>query len=505
MSAALDAVRYCGEYLSDNIVRTPEGYLICKNAVIARTGMQEYAVSEIQDKERLLKDVDQSGKVNLYRPAEQVFAPATIASFEGATFTVTHPNEFLNPRNDRDHSKGHVQNVRKGDDPLESGEWPLLADIFVKDEQAINAIASGTRELSCGYNYQLIKNGERYEMHNIIGNHVALVDSARAGEEARINDSLPPKETNVTNWKKFLIGMGFKEFAKTETDPEKISAAMDAVAAATKEEGKVEPPESQLDAEAPENFKKMQVEGKDVDFYWDSMNNKPVPIRGSKGYSKSKAGDSEEERKARDDDFGKRMHDALETLLKKREEGKASQDADMGELQKLWSEYLGEEGKEPEHQGNAELKPIETSEKKPADDDDDKKGKDDDDKAKGKDAEIVHPEPKLEAGEVPESQFDSALLVLKSLRPFVARKNPDATLAAFNKCLDAVNAGIKKEASLSGGTQADFLAATRGKARDSQGNEIAPSESRAQKLARETDDHYAQQRKARTAQTLAKK
>lgn len=33
---------YYGSRISDHLVRTPEGYLICKDVPIARTGIQQY-------------------------------------------------------------------------------------------------------------------------------------------------------------------------------------------------------------------------------------------------------------------------------------------------------------------------------------------------------------------------------------------------------------------------------------------------------------------------------
>ena len=38
---------YYGSVISENITETPEGFLICKNVPIARTGTQEYLPCEI--------------------------------------------------------------------------------------------------------------------------------------------------------------------------------------------------------------------------------------------------------------------------------------------------------------------------------------------------------------------------------------------------------------------------------------------------------------------------
>ena len=68
---------YFGTKLSDNITETPEGFLICHNVIIARTGMQEYSSSEVPVKS---KDGE---LVKIYREKSEVLRDETIASFEG--------------------------------------------------------------------------------------------------------------------------------------------------------------------------------------------------------------------------------------------------------------------------------------------------------------------------------------------------------------------------------------------------------------------------------------
>jgi hypothetical protein len=185
---------FADERLSENIDVTPEGYLICRNAVIGRSGFQTYKVSEIADPEGLLesekRQLSPEDKIDLWRDPKEVFSPATIASFEGKTFTFTHPDQLLDPDNERYHHAGHVQNVRRGE-PLDTGDIPLLADIIVTDRGAIDSIKGGERELSCGYTYKLTKSGNRWDQSDILGNHVALVQKGRAGSEARIYDADP--------------------------------------------------------------------------------------------------------------------------------------------------------------------------------------------------------------------------------------------------------------------------------------------------------------------------
>lgn len=83
-------MHYYGTRLSDNLsFREPEGYLLCLNVPVARTGTQEYLPEElgITGNEQLAINNEQlnvsaeSGLIAVYRPEEEVFSPATIASF----------------------------------------------------------------------------------------------------------------------------------------------------------------------------------------------------------------------------------------------------------------------------------------------------------------------------------------------------------------------------------------------------------------------------------------
>lgn len=177
---------YCGEPISENIVETPDGYWICRNATIGRSGFQVYKAREVADPEGLLEDYGPEESVELWRDPGEVFSRSTIASFEGKSLTLGHPQELLNPDTERDHIVGHIQNVRKGSEVLDSGNWPLIADLIVKDRAAIEAIQSGKTELSCGYSYVLAREGNRFDQREILGNHVALVPRGRAGSEVRV-------------------------------------------------------------------------------------------------------------------------------------------------------------------------------------------------------------------------------------------------------------------------------------------------------------------------------
>ena len=102
---------YFGTRLSENISRRePEGYLICLNVPVARTGTQEYLPSELG-----LPEPD-ARLIPVFRPPEEVFSPACLASFEGMPVTDDHPAcpEGVTAENIRRLQKGHAMNIRRG-------------------------------------------------------------------------------------------------------------------------------------------------------------------------------------------------------------------------------------------------------------------------------------------------------------------------------------------------------------------------------------------------------
>lgn len=173
---------YFGTRLSDNISRRePEGYLICLNVPVARTGSQEYLPSELG-----LQEPD-NRLIPVFRPEEEVFSPACIASFEGMPVTDDHPMtpDGVNAENIRFLQKGHAGNIRRG-----AGKESdlLLADLMITDPGLIEEILGGKREISCGYNYTLCEEDGKFIQREIRGNHVAVVDAGRAGPRVSIRD-----------------------------------------------------------------------------------------------------------------------------------------------------------------------------------------------------------------------------------------------------------------------------------------------------------------------------
>jgi len=222
-------VLYYADRISDNIHRRePEGYLICANVPIARSGTQEYYQDEIgQDGDEVVK---------VYRPEEEVFSQVTMASFEGMPVTNDHPDdaEGVTVDNVQYLGKGHCQNVRRG-----TGKERdlLIADLFIDDPQTIQDVLDGKREISCGYTYELCEEDGRYVQRQIRGNHVAIVDRGRAGHRVCIKDSAPQntersKPKMAKNSKKNHFGILSKMLASlvaSDATPEEIEEGINAV------------------------------------------------------------------------------------------------------------------------------------------------------------------------------------------------------------------------------------------------------------------------------------
>lgn len=169
-------IAYYGTDISPNKTETVEGYLVCRNVPIARTGAQEYTARE------LMLDGDPERPVVVDRRPEDVFEPAVLGSFEGKPVTDGHPPENVGPENYAAYSRGHVQNVRR------EGDF-IVADLYINDKALASDIQNGVkREVSCGYTCNYVPDGAGYRQERIRGNHVAVVPRGRAGHEVAIQD-----------------------------------------------------------------------------------------------------------------------------------------------------------------------------------------------------------------------------------------------------------------------------------------------------------------------------
>ena len=194
------------EKLSEHRYKTPEGYLICVDSILARTGKQTYNRSEIfgDDDERLI-EVD--------RKAEEVFSPETMASFENKPICVEHPDVDVNSGNISEFAVGFVRDIHKGE---YEGEPVMLGTLVITDAKTVEEIEEGKHtDLSCGYDCD-IDDSENPQQRNIRGNHVALCEQGRAGI-ARIMDSVKDEESTYTEVTKNLEKEAKKDMSWLDT------------------------------------------------------------------------------------------------------------------------------------------------------------------------------------------------------------------------------------------------------------------------------------------------
>lgn len=518
VSATRSPHGYLVSPLSDNISETAEGYLIVIGCPIARTGFMKYNVADLPQRRAEELGVDLSNPnatIELYRAADDVFDPAFLASLNGKPITDNHPEGgvFVDAKNFNRLSMGHIQNVRKGTEPLEDGEWPIIADLIISGEPLIGKVKNKqVREISLGYDFSIDRDGDKIIQCNMLGNHAAIVPKGRAGDQVRIEDAAPAEVVNVneepqpasssvetviektapsyppivvkfpTKEKqpvtakkllRLLTGKHLIEMARAQdADPEKFMEAVE----------EMHEPEHNNRSSAAED-----KEGKD--------NEVITPPNTQKNEFKSA------------DDKRKQMHDALDRALdaaeeeepvadkKRGKDAKAkdakAKDADIALLRDLLDSFLEEEEEEPEHADDvveadpaaleAELAGADDDaecaecgmaadecicEEEPGeelvesgeevlDEEPDEMGPEEEDHEPAKDGKATDRARASDAvrrvreGRATDRR-DGAAAVLRMLRPIVARSNDKAVHNAFNKALDSVRKSSRASATSGG-------------------------------------------------------
>lgn len=516
---------YLASFLSDNIAEKEDGSLIVVGCPIARTGWQKYAVKDLPQELARKLGVDISNpeaSIDLYRPANEVFDPEFLSSLNGCTITDGHPpnGEFVDPKNFNKYSMGHIQNVRKGTEPMEDGEWPIIADLHISAEPLIGKVRNKiAREISLGYDFSIKRDGDKICQCNMLGNHNAVVPKGRAGDLIRIEDAMPedleasvaapplaptslpttapvvevietiayppikipqipnkekqPVAEKKQSWLRSLMGKHLIEMARaTDADPEKILDAAEAMNEEPAEDKKAK------DGELPPALKEKEFKADDKKAKDDNEDG---------GAMDAKAKD----RKA--------AHDALDAALDKAK----GKDANINALKTLLDEFLTEEEQEPEHADDegdpAELEGIlgEDTEEDPGEEEvesgeeeigDEEEGESpdpdaDDDQEDVEDAKATD---RKKVGDRARAA-DAAMATLRLMRPYAARSEDKAFKAAFNRALDSV----KKSSRTSTGGYGAF--ATSARARDKAPRNPNPDRARAGDSAGKPDAVAAMQ------------
>lgn len=156
------------------VVRTPEGY-IKGSAIVTRTGVFKY--------------IDNQGNVRLeLRHPDDILEEDSLDSLKQIPITVEHPTVLVDSSNVKQLGVGLTGETVKVD-----GE-NIKTTVTITSIDGVEAINSGKEELSLGYTLDLeeeegIYNGQPYthRQKNIRYNHLAIVERARAGANARLN------------------------------------------------------------------------------------------------------------------------------------------------------------------------------------------------------------------------------------------------------------------------------------------------------------------------------
>lgn len=393
---------FYGNRISENITETPEGFLVCLGVPIARTGWQEYQRSEI--------GLDGDGDIRVFRDPDEVFSPATIASFEGKSVTHPHPPEWVTQYNESAYGRGHAQNVRqgiratRGDDKSDL----LLADLVIKDATLISQVKTGLREISCGYDceYVELQDGKGYTQTQIRGNHVAIVATGRAGERVAIRDQSPDKNTDKRRSGMFKkLGEILKSWAK-DADPEDVAAVFRGKALDDDDTKHKDDCDCASCKKARDDKKKKHKDDDDDDFkhVTDTILDRLDRI---------------EQR------LTPKAEDALDNLISDLEKGsKRAKDDDDDDKRKAKDDDDDDDKKKA----------------KDDDDDDKKKAKDDDDDDKKRASDVIEPDPVLPEGDRPKNPIpgaDSRAVIdyVRAMKPIIAAMKDEK---AKKKAIDAL-------------------------------------------------------------------
>lgn len=176
--------------------KTKDGYLVTEARVARGGNIQDYMGFEIgaPETQKIFK---------VWRPEDEVFKSGTLQTFAHRPVTMGHPPEGVTADNWRKEAVGMT-----GSEVVRDGEF-VRVPMMISDAEAIAAIEAGTREISMGYDCELVMeagttpDGRAYDafQRNHRMNHAAIVEAGRAGPQCRIGDqsrTQPQKKESKT-------------------------------------------------------------------------------------------------------------------------------------------------------------------------------------------------------------------------------------------------------------------------------------------------------------------
>lgn len=188
------------EKLSGRRELTPEGFLLCRDVPIMRTGKLIYGPGELQgiDPDPVTRIVE------VTRDEAALFDPITIASFHGKPITIKHvPGHIVTPDMAKSVSVGTTLNPRRGSG---ADSDAILVDMLFTDSNTIKLLTDPTNppevrnpEVSPAYVATYLQDSDkpgRAAQTSIVGNSNAVVPKGRGGPTCAIGD----EETYPMNW-----------------------------------------------------------------------------------------------------------------------------------------------------------------------------------------------------------------------------------------------------------------------------------------------------------------
>lgn len=194
---------------NDSTYFTDEGYLV-DHPILTSCGIFEYT------------NPDGSVRRELRLP-EYVFDEESLKTYKGKPIIITHDAGVVDKSNVDREQVGTIlsEGTRDGED--------VRAEIIIHDTDAMKK--SGLKELSLGYNLVLLEepgvwNGEHYDaiQTQIVINHLAIVASARAGEQARLN--IDSSEKNLLRGGKKMKSKNTRRIDGESLTPEELEQAI---------------------------------------------------------------------------------------------------------------------------------------------------------------------------------------------------------------------------------------------------------------------------------------